>query len=123
MEKEENVSRMARFGGTTGDAGSDLDILATPLHRMFSVRVFWLVPLTLFGIITSTFGHTGGTAVTCPGAGSLHCTIVDMGGNVGSLSATLVIRAMARWAIFPPAGVTCCASSGGNCPWRRRDWW
>lgn len=102
MTKEEDASRLARFGGTTGDTGSDLDILATPLHRMFSVRVFWLVLLTLFGIITSTFVATQEELLShALVLAAFIAPIVDMGGNVGSQSATLIIRAMALGDLSP----------------------
>ena len=96
LEKEEDASRLARFGGTAGDDGSDLDILATPLRRMFSVRVFWLILLTVFGIITSTFVASQEELLSqVIVLAAFIAPIVDMGGNVGSQSATLVIRSMA----------------------------
>lgn len=113
MAKEENASRLARFGGTTGDAGSALDILATPLHHMFSVRGL------LAGAADPLWHHHplwphrkncchmpwcrqpslhplwtwAATWATCPSRWS---------------------SAPWRRAIFPPAGVTCCTSSGGK---------
>ena len=39
--------------GTVTTDGTDLDILESPFRKMFSVRVFWLVLLTLFGVVTS----------------------------------------------------------------------
>lgn len=73
----------------------ELDLLRTPVVRLFSVRAVWLVLLTLFGMLTST-------AVAAQTEMLEHvillaafiAPIVDMGGNAGSQSATLVIRAL-----------------------------
>ncbi|WP_300786252.1 magnesium transporter [uncultured Desulfovibrio sp.] len=51
IEKGQDAGQLARFGGTASDDGTDLDILATPLRAMFRVRVFWLLLLTLFGVV------------------------------------------------------------------------
>ncbi|TSE19413.1 Magnesium transporter MgtE [Tepidimonas alkaliphilus] len=99
IEKREDASQLARFGGTAAltSAGSvDLDILNTPFKRMFGVRVFWLVVLTFFGILTSTFVAEQEELLSqVIVLAAFIAPIVDMGGNTGSQSATLVIRAMA----------------------------
>ncbi|MGE6334501.1 magnesium transporter [Stenotrophomonas sp. NPDC077659] len=96
IEKEQDASQLARFGGTASMAGNDLDVVSTPLRTMFGVRVFWLAMLTVFGIITSTFVASQeellGQVIVLA---AFIAPIVDMGGNTGSQSATLVIRAMA----------------------------
>lgn len=58
---------------------------------MFGVRVFWLVVLTLFGMAASTFVAAQQAIVLAV----FITPIVDMGGNAGSQSATLVLRGMA----------------------------
>jgi magnesium transporter len=96
IEKEQDAMQLARFGGTASLGGPDLDIRTSTIRKMFSVRVFWLVILTVFGIITSTF--VAGQAEMLEQAiilAAFIAPIVDMGGNTGSQSATLVIRAMA----------------------------
>ena len=55
IEKEQDATQLARFGGAASLGGPDLDVLASPFSRMFKVRVFWLAILTFFGILTSTF--------------------------------------------------------------------
>lgn len=96
IEKELDAGQLARFGGTASDDGTDLDILATPLRTMFRVRVFWLVLLTLFGMVTSTFVAAQEEMLSrAIVLAAFIAPIVDMGGNAGSQSATLVIRAMA----------------------------
>lgn len=102
IEKREDAARLARFGGTVSDDGSDLDILASPLRTLFSVRAFWLVLLTLFGIVTSTFVAAQEEILSqVIVLAAFIAPIVDMGGNAGSQSATLVIRAMALGDVRP----------------------
>lgn len=96
IEKEQDAGQLARFGGTASDDGTDLDILATPLRTMFRVRVFWLLLLTLFGVVTSSFVAAQEEMLSrAIVLAAFIAPIVDMGGNAGSQSATLVIRAMA----------------------------
>ena len=96
IDKEQDATQLARFGGTAALGGPDLDVLASPFAQMFKVRVFWLVILTFFGVLTSTFVAQqeellSGVIVLA----AFIAPIVDMGGNTGSQAATLVIRAMA----------------------------
>jgi magnesium transporter len=96
IEKEQDATQLARFGGTVAIAGPDLDVLASPFKKMFSVRVFWLAILTFFGILTSTFVAAQEEILSqAIVLAAFIAPIVDMGGNTGSQSATLVIRAMA----------------------------
>ncbi len=96
IEKEQDATQLARFGGTAVLDGPDLDVIASPFKQMFSVRVFWLVVLTFFGILTSTFVAAQEEILTqAIVLAAFIAPIVDMGGNTGSQSATLVIRAMA----------------------------
>ena len=63
---------------------------------MFKVRVFWLIFLTVFGVITSSFVAAQEEILSkVIVLAAFIAPIVDMGGNTGSQSATLVIRAMA----------------------------
>jgi magnesium transporter len=96
VEKESDTTQLARFGGTATLGGPDLDVLASPFSQMFKVRVFWLAILTFFGILTSTFVAAQEEILTqVIVLAAFIAPIVDMGGNAGSQSATLVIRAMA----------------------------
>ena len=96
IEKQEDATQLARFGGTVTTDGTDLDLLESPFRKMFSVRVFWLVLLTLFGVVTSTFVAAQEEILSqVIVLAAFIAPIVDMGGNAGSQSATLVIRAMA----------------------------
>ena len=96
IERQEDATRLARFGGTVSSDDTDLDILASPFRTMFCVRAFWLVLLTLFGVVTSTFVAAQEAILSqAIVLAAFIAPIVDMGGNAGSQSATLVIRAMA----------------------------
>ncbi|KLG05716.1 magnesium transporter [Enterobacter cloacae subsp. cloacae] len=96
IEKEQDVLQLARFGGTTLGGKSDLDILTSPFHQMFRVRVFWLALLTVFGVITSNFVAAQEEILSeIVILAAFLAPVIDMGGNTGSQSATLVIRGMA----------------------------
>jgi magnesium transporter len=96
IDKQQDANQLARFGGTSVAGGTDLDMMTTPFRRMFNVRVFWLAVLTFFGIITSTFVAAQEELLSqAIVLAAFIAPIVDMGGNTGSQSATLVIRSMA----------------------------
>ncbi len=96
IEKAQDATQLARFGGTAMMGGPDLDVLASPFKRMYRVRVFWLAVLTFFGILTSTFVAAQEEILSqVIVLAAFIAPIIDMGGNTGSQSATLVIRAMA----------------------------
>ncbi|MBV7559722.1 magnesium transporter [Enterobacter sp. ENT02] len=96
IEKEQDVRQLARFGGTTLGETSDLDIMTSPFHQMFRVRVFWLALLTVFGVIASNFVAAQEEILSeIVILAAFLAPVIDMGGNTGSQSATLVIRGMA----------------------------
>ncbi len=89
--------RLTRFGAASPvGSGPDLDLRNSPFGVIFKVRVFWLSILVFFGAITSTFvaGQEELLSEVLILAAFI-APIVDMGGNTGSQSATLVIRGMA----------------------------
>ncbi|MCS6986031.1 MAG: magnesium transporter [Sphingomonadaceae bacterium] len=99
--------RLTQFGGTASLGGPDIDVVRSPFREMFSKRVFWLILLTFFGILTSTFvANQEALLEEAIILAAFVAPIIDMGGNTGSQSATLVIRAMAlgqvklRWRDF-----------------------
>lgn len=96
IEKEQDATQLARFGGTAIMGGPDLNIRESSIGQMYKTRVFWLAMLTCFGVITSTF-IAGQEAILAEVIvlAAFIAPIIDMGGNTGSQSATLVIRAMA----------------------------
>jgi len=96
VEKQLDATQLARFGGTTALGGPDLDVLASPFRKMFGVRVFWLAILTFFGIVISNFISAQEEMLSeLIILAAFIAPIIDMGGNTGSQSAALVIRAMA----------------------------
>lgn len=77
-------------------SGPDIDVVSTPLRRIFTARVFWLIVLTLFGVATSTFvAQQEEILAEAIVLAAFIAPIIDMGGNTGSQASTLVIRAMA----------------------------
>lgn len=97
IARGERGRRLVQFGAAAPVAGGpDLDLRQSTFRQMFGVRVFWLTILTLFGVITSTFVASQEEMLTeVIILAAFIAPIVDMGGNTGSQSATLVIRAMA----------------------------
>jgi len=89
IEKEQDATQLARFGGTASLGGPDLDVLASPFRQMFKVRLFWLAVLTFFGILTSTFVAAQEEILSkAIVLAAFIAPIVDMGGNTGSQAAT-----------------------------------
>ncbi|WP_419996209.1 magnesium transporter [Streptomyces boninensis] len=97
LEKEQDATQLARYGGTVAlGGGPDLDLRQSPLKRIFGTRLLWLVILTVFGMITSTFvAKQEDMLAEVIVLAAFIAPIVDMGGNTGSQAATLVIRSMA----------------------------
>ncbi|OKL53669.1 magnesium transporter [Bowdeniella nasicola] len=88
---------VAQFGGNASiDGGPDLSLRSSSFWNLFKTRVFWLAILTVFGIVTSSI-VAGQEALLeeIVILAAFIAPIVDAGGNTGSQSATLVIRAMA----------------------------
>ncbi|OWY38207.1 magnesium transporter [Xenophilus sp. AP218F] len=96
IEREEDVTRLTNFGGAAALDDNNLDMRSSSWTRMFRVRVFWLLILTVFGAITSTFvARQQELLEAAIILAAFIAPIVDMGGNAGSQSATLVLRGMA----------------------------
>ncbi|WFE75213.1 magnesium transporter [Roseinatronobacter sp. S2] len=94
--REAGAATLARFGATGALRGEDLDMRSSTLGRIFRVRLVWLALLTVFGVVTA--GYIAQQEALLAEAlilAAFVAPIIDMGGNTGSQSATLVIRAMA----------------------------
>lgn len=90
------AATLARFGATAVPRGEDLDLRGSSLGRIFRVRVIWLALLSVFGVVTA--GYVAAQEALLAEMlilAAFVAPIIDMGGNTGSQSATLVIRAMA----------------------------
>jgi len=97
IARGERGRRLVQFGAAAPiGGGPDLDLRSSPFAQMFRVRVLWLAVLTFFGVITSTFVAAQEEMLSqAIILAAFIAPIVDMGGNTGSQSATLVIRSMA----------------------------
>jgi magnesium transporter len=97
IARGERGRRLVQFGAAAPiGGGPDLDLRSSSVAQMFKVRVFWLIVLTFFGVITSTFVAAQEEMLSqAIILAAFIAPIVDMGGNTGSQSATLVIRSMA----------------------------
>ena len=97
IARGERGRRLIQFGAAAPvGGGTDLDMRNSPFAAMFRVRVLWLAILLVFGVITSTFVAAQEELLSeVLVLAAFIAPIVDMGGNTGSQSATLVIRSMA----------------------------
>ena len=94
--REAGAATLARFGATGALQGDDLDMRGSTLGRIFRVRLLWLALLSVFGVVTA--GYIAGQEALLAEVlilAAFVAPIIDMGGNTGSQSATMVIRAMA----------------------------
>ncbi|MER5885906.1 magnesium transporter [Streptomyces sp. NPDC001941] len=96
IDREQDATQLARYGGTSALGGPDLDLRESPFRRIFGTRVFWLGLLTVFGLVTSSFVAAQEAILEeVIVLAAFIAPIIDMGGNTGSQAATLVIRSMA----------------------------
>ena len=92
----EESRRIQIFGGTSALGGPDIDLMNSPLSRIFTARFFWLALLTVFGLATSHIVAAQQEMLDkVLILAAFIAPIIDMGGNTGSQTATMVIRAMA----------------------------
>lgn len=94
--RESAADSFAKLGGNVPMSGPELDYQYSGFWRMLTVRGFWLIILTIFGVFTSSFVAKQEEILSeVIILAAFLAPIVDMGGNTGSQSATLVIRSMA----------------------------
>jgi len=92
----EESRRIQIFGGTSALGGPDIDLMNSPLSRIFTARFFWLALLTVFGLATSHIVAAQSEMLEkVLILSAFIAPIIDMGGNTGSQTATMVIRSMA----------------------------
>jgi magnesium transporter len=93
--EEEDAQRLVQFGGAIQGDGPDLDLRSTPITKIYKARVVWLTLLAFFGVITSTVvARQEAMLEAAVVLAAFIAPVLGMGGNTGSQSATLVIRAM-----------------------------
>lgn len=91
----EHTEDMERFMGILSN-NEELDYNETSIFGHFKKRVFWLVTLAIVGIISGLIIHSYEGALAQMMILALYMPMVaDTGGNAGSQSATVVIRALA----------------------------
>ncbi|MFQ3665995.1 MAG: magnesium transporter [Sphingomonadaceae bacterium] len=96
VAEEALARRLTRFGGTSALGGPEIDLVSTSFRDMFKARYVWLALLTAFGMISSIFVAAQEELLSeVIVLAAFIAPIIDMGGNTGSQSATLVIRSMA----------------------------
>lgn len=96
LVEEYKSQQLTTFGGTVATGGPDIDIISSSFVSIFKARAFWLILLTIFGVFTSTFiAEQEEILASAIVLAAFIAPIIDMGGNTGSQSATLVIRAIA----------------------------
>jgi magnesium transporter len=96
VAEEAQARRLTRFGGTAALGGPEIDLVNTRFIDMFKARYIWLALLVAFGMVSSLFVAAQEEILTeVIILAAFIAPIIDMGGNTGSQSATLVIRAMA----------------------------
>jgi len=96
IAEREEARRLQTFGGTVALGGPDLDILHSPQRRVFGARFFWLAILTVLGLFTSHLVAAQSEMLEkVVILAAFIAPIIDMGGNTGSQTATMVIRGMA----------------------------
>jgi magnesium transporter len=80
----------------------DLDIIGSTIGRLYLSRAVWLCLLTAFGVATSTLVAAQEELLSSVVIlAAFLAPIIDMGGNTGSQSATLVIRGLATGTVRP----------------------
>lgn len=98
QEQQEDVEKFMAIAG----AHSAREYISTPVWRHFSNRVVWIVPLAFFGLISGLIIERHSALLGfLPLLAAFIPMLSDSGGNTGSQSATLVIRALALGEITP----------------------
>lgn len=91
----EYTEDMEKFMGIMGSS-EDVDYTHTSIFDHFKKRIFWLVTLAIVGLISGLIIHNFEGALAQMVILALYMPLVaDSGGNAGSQSATVVVRAMA----------------------------
>jgi len=98
---QEHTEDMRRFMAITGSTGTD-GYLRTPFWRHVQHRIGWLVGLSALGLVSGLIIHNFEAALTQLLILALYMPMVaDTGGNTGSQSATVIVRALALREISP----------------------
>jgi magnesium transporter len=98
QEQQEDIERFMAIGGRH-EVG---EYLKTSAWRHFRKRAYWIVGLAALGLISGLIIHGFEDTLTAMLILALYMPMVaDTGGNTGSQSATVVVRALALGEILP----------------------
>jgi magnesium transporter len=98
QEQQEDIERFMAIGGHH-EVG---EYLKTPAWQHFCKRAYWIVGLAALGLISGLIIHGFENTLTAMIILALYMPMVaDTGGNTGSQSATVVVRALALGEVLP----------------------
>jgi magnesium transporter len=98
QEQQEDIERFMAIGGRH-QVG---EYLKTPAWQHFRKRAYWIVGLAALGLVSGMIIHAFEDTLTVMLILALYMPMVaDTGGNTGSQSATVVVRALALGEIAP----------------------
>jgi magnesium transporter len=98
QEQEEDLEKFMAIGGRHGVG----EYLRTPVLEHFRRRAYWVVGLAALGLISGMIIHGFEQTLMAMLILALYMPMVaDTGGNTGSQSATVVVRALALGEITP----------------------
>lgn len=92
QEQQEDVERLMAIAGSH----STREYMTTPIWSHFRNRIVWILPLAVFGLISGMIIQENESLIQfLPLLAIFIPMLADTGGNTGSQSATLVVRALA----------------------------
>lgn len=98
QEQQEDLEKLMAIGGRH-QVG---EYLKTPAWQHFRKRAYWIVALAALGLVSGIIIHGFEDTLTAMLILALYMPMVaDTGGNTGSQSATVVVRALALGEILP----------------------
>lgn len=98
QEQQEDIERFMAIGGRH-EVG---EYLKTPAWQHFRKRAYWIVGLAVLGLVSGLIIHGFEDTLTAMIILALYMPMVaDTGGNTGSQSATVVVRALALGEVLP----------------------
>ncbi len=98
QEQQEDVEKLMAIAGSH----SAREYMSTPVFNHFRNRIVWILPLALVGLVSGMIIQENETLIALiPMLAIFIPMLADTGGNTGSQSATLVVRALALAEIKP----------------------
>jgi len=100
LVEQKEAGKVARFGGTL--TAEDIDYRTSSIWEIFKARALWLVILVIFGMVVADYIEDKSALLQkFIVLAAFIPPIVDMGGNSGSQSATMTIRALSLGQVPP----------------------